>query len=212
MAAARTTRYPVAARAILPLARGLLAHPANGRLRLRLSRSPCAAKDFYRELQFFVCRIATLLLAEREGLPDADTRAVHFPGSIQTPCGKGISGLADCRLEERDYLAAVETLSRTPLDLAGLYQELLGLRPLIDLRARAFELAPAGTALRKRAGAYYTPAPLVECLLNSALDPFPNEPVPLPTLSIPALTVCDPSCGCGHFLVAAAQRIARRLA
>ena len=61
---------------------------------------------------------------------------------------------------------------------------------------------------------YYTPDPLVQCLLNSTLDPLLDEAecAPDPETALLLLTVCDPACGSGHFLVAAARRIAKRLA
>ena len=69
---------------------------------------------------------------------------------------------------------------------------------------------------------------MIECLLDSALDPVIDDTVkrgeqaasaagePDPTKTIVAellaLRVCDPACGSGHFLVAAARRIAKRVA
>ena len=60
----------------------------------------------------------------------------------------------------------------------------------------------------------------MECLLDSALDPVLEERInnfhalgyPDAASAVLALKVCDPACGSGHFLIAAAQRIARRLA
>ena len=73
---------------------------------------------------------------------------------------------------------------------------------------------------RKTTGSYYTPTSLVTCLLDSALDPVLEDRIQnfkaLGFKSVDeavlALNVCDPACGSGHFLIAAAQRIARRLA
>ncbi|HET6561197.1 MAG TPA: N-6 DNA methylase [Marmoricola sp.] len=66
----------------------------------------------------------------------------------------------------------------------------------------------AGTSTaRKVAGTWFTPVRLVEKLLDDALDPFLEE-----SDDPGALTVCDPSCGAGLFLVAVAHRIARHLA
>jgi hypothetical protein len=68
---------------------------------------------------------------------------------------------------------------------------------------------------RKTTGSYYTPDSLVQLLLKETLDPVidrkvaenPNNPE-----ALLALKVIDPACGSGHFLVAAANHIARRLA
>ena len=70
---------------------------------------------------------------------------------------------------------------------------------------------------RKKTGSYYTPTSLVECLLDSALDPLLDEACAHGTAeervaALLGLTVCDPACGSGHFLVAAARRIAKRIA
>ena len=70
---------------------------------------------------------------------------------------------------------------------------------------------------RKESGSYYTPTSLVECLLDSALDPLLDEATVRGTsqekvAALLEVTVCDPACGSGHFLVAAARRIAKRIA
>ena len=70
---------------------------------------------------------------------------------------------------------------------------------------------------RKESGSYYTPTSLVECLLDSALDPLLDEASNHGTVeervsALLDITVCDPACGSGHFLVAAARRIAKRIA
>jgi hypothetical protein len=54
----------------------------------------------------------------------------------------------------------------------------------------------------------------VQCLLDSALDPVLDDAVHQPNAeeAILALKVCDPACGSGHFLIAAAHRMAKRLA
>ena len=79
----------------------------------------------------------------------------------------------------------------------------------------AAELGAAYAALldggeRKATGSYYTPPELVERLLDSALEPVLDQTRDRPGALL-AVTVCDPACGAGYFLVAAARRIARRL-
>ena len=55
---------------------------------------------------------------------------------------------------------------------------------------------------------------LIDCLLDSALDPVLKEAAQETRgrNAILALKVVDPACGSGHFLIAAAHRIAKRLA
>ncbi|MDA2935385.1 N-6 DNA methylase, partial [Acidobacteria bacterium AH-259-D05] len=88
------------------------------------------------------------------------------------------------------------------------------LEPEVDVDAGSFDLTTVGGHERKTTGSYYTPSSLVNCLLDSALDPVLEEAAqkPEPEQSILSLKVCDPACGSGHFLIAAAHRIAKRLA
>jgi type I restriction-modification system DNA methylase subunit len=69
----------------------------------------------------------------------------------------------------------------------------------------AFNLSAAAGHGRKT-GSYYTPDSLVQCLLDSALDQSSlrrcESRIPNAILD---LKVCDPACGSGHFLVAAAS-------
>lgn len=70
---------------------------------------------------------------------------------------------------------------------------------------------------RKKTGTHYTPATLVEALLDSTLDPLLDEASDLPTRQERAqallqLTYCDPANGAAAFLVAAARRVGARLA
>ncbi|RYE78992.1 MAG: hypothetical protein EOO74_04440, partial [Myxococcales bacterium] len=62
-----------------------------------------------------------------------------------------------------------------------------------------------GADVRRSGGVFYTPAHLVEQLLDLTLEPLLAEASdPL------ALRILDPSCGAGLFLAAAAERIAAR--
>ena len=71
----------------------------------------------------------------------------------------------------------------------------------------------ATSARRRRS--YYTPDSLVQALLDTALDPVLDRieaEGPNPAEALLKLSVIDPACGSGHFLLAAANRIASRLA
>ena len=66
---------------------------------------------------------------------------------------------------------------------------------------------------RKTSGSYYTPDSLVQTLLDSALDPVLDRvesEADDPAKALLGVTVIDPGCGSGHFLLAAARRIATR--
>lgn len=99
-------------------------------------------------------------------------------------------------------------------ELGSVYESLLELHPEMNVDAGIFELRTAGGNERKTTGSYYTPDSLVQCLLDSALDPVLDEAVrqPNPEKAILDLKVCDPAAGSGHFLIAAAHRMARKLA
>ncbi len=129
---------------------------------------------------------------------------------------------------ERDRaLRAVDYRNLGSEELGSVYESLLELHPEINLQARTFVLRTAAGNERKTTGSYYTPDSLVQCLLDSALEPVIDdrlneamkkakaEGASVQTAQEQALldiTVCDPACGSGHFLIAAAHRLANRLA
>src|SRR6266567_2623672 len=111
-------------------------------------------------------------------------------------------------------------------ELGAIYESLLELVPDRD-GPYTFVLRDAAGNDRKSTGSYYTPTSLIDCLLDSTLDPVLDDATKqaeiaataagtdVPTAIAEALlsvTVCDPACGSGHFLVAAARRIAKRVA
>jgi hypothetical protein len=99
-------------------------------------------------------------------------------------------------------------------ELGGVYESLLELVPRFDRVERSFSLEALAGNLRKTSGSYYTPTALIDLVLDEALDPLLDdaEKSDHPEAALLDLTVCDPACGSGHFLVAAARRIADRLA
>jgi SOS-response transcriptional repressor LexA len=99
-------------------------------------------------------------------------------------------------------------------ELGSVYESLLELHPDVNADAPTFDLKVAAGHERKTTGSYYTPTSLIECLLDSALEPVVQEALkqPDPEKAILDLKVCDPACGSGHFLIAAAHRMANHLA
>ncbi|MFD4738725.1 Eco57I restriction-modification methylase domain-containing protein [Streptomyces virginiae] len=113
-------------------------------------------------------------------------------------------------------------------ELGSVYESLLELEPKHSATDRSFELVEVAGNSRKTTGSYYTPSSLIECLLDTTLDPVIDDAVKRgeqrataaghldPTEDMVeellSLTVCDPACGSGHFLVASARRIAKRVA
>src|SRR5579884_1033821 len=142
---------------------------------------------------------------------------------------ESVSDLHGCELANHDLLDAMRALAftqdrqrRRPVDyknlgseeLGSVYESLLELHPVIHLEAAQFDLQSAGGNERKTSGSYYTPTSLITSLLDTALDPVLEEACRQRNAeqAILNLKVCDPACGSGHFLIAAAHRIAKRLA
>jgi hypothetical protein len=129
-----------------------------------------------------------------------------------------------CFFRDGAALSRVNYRDMDSEELGSVYESLLELVPQVTLTggARKFgfigdeeEGSTKGNA-RKLTGSYYTPDSLVQELIKSALEPViartlaesPQEPVK----ALLKLTVCDPACGSGHFLLAAARRIADEVA
>lgn len=162
---------------------------------------------------------------DKRGLPAAGVPAL---GSfLWSP--DACNDIDHAHLSNRDLLAAVRQLAYTerdralhrvdfanlgPEELGSVYESLLELHPRVDTAAARFELVAAGGSERKTTGSYYTPTSLITSLLDTALDPVLDRAANAadPEVALLSLTVLDPACGSGHFLIAAAQRIATRLA
>lgn len=121
-------------------------------------------------------------------------------------------------------------------EFGSVYESLLELVPRVDLTAKSFSFVGIGDEngideegsttgnARKTSGSYYTNAELVNSLIKSALEPGlmgkieraeqmaqkRNEEMDYEK-TILSFSVVDPACGSGHFLLAAARRIAEVL-
>ncbi len=103
-------------------------------------------------------------------------------------------------------------------ELGSVYESLLDYHPIVrdDDGRLKFELA-FGTE-RKATGSYYTRPELVAELIKSALEPVIEAKLASAkspedkARALLGIKVCDPACGSGHFLLAAARRIGRELA
>ena len=174
---------------------------------------------------YYTLRLITEKLGDTYGCPELGLPALNgFLFSLEAT-----ADLNDCILANADLLDAVRALAFTmdkqrrravdyknlgSEELGSVYESLLELHPLIHLEAVTFELASASGNERKTSGSYYTPTSLITSLLDTALDPVLEEAYAQPGAerAILNLKVCDPACGSGHFLIAAAHRIAKRLA
>ena len=97
-----------------------------------------------------------------------------------------------------------------------------GLVPVVDLQAKEFRFvgidddeSTAGN-VRKSTGSYYTPSFLVDQLIKTALVPVVERTIEEnpenAEEAILKLSIIDPACGSGHFLLAAARKTAEYLA
>ena len=179
-------------------------------------------------------------LGDEDGLPRLGLAGL---GGIYDDTGTD-QILRGLELSNEHLLAAVKSLARVydksarrwrrvdyqnlgAEELGSIYESLLELVPKWSKEKREFLLDVMAGNERKSTGSYYTPTSLIDCLLDSTLDPVLDDAQKRaeveatnagtdPSLAIAdallAVTVCDPACGSGHFLVAAARRIAKRLA
>ncbi len=120
-------------------------------------------------------------------------------------------------VEQDKVLRIVDYRNLGSEELGSVYESLLELHPVMNAEARTFELSIVAGNERKTTGSYYTPDFLVQCLLDSALDPVIEDRLKKKKgeeaeQAILEVKICDPACGSGHFLIAAAHRLARYLA
>ncbi|MCY4234732.1 MAG: N-6 DNA methylase [Cyanobacteria bacterium MAG CAR2_bin_4] len=122
-------------------------------------------------------------------------------------------------LPERTGRAPVNWRAMETEELGSVYESLLELQPQLADDGRSLVFAAEASERkgnqRKTTGSYYTPASLVQALLDSALDPVLDSTEAAaadPAAALLKLSILDPACGSGHFLLAAARRLATRLA
>jgi len=109
-------------------------------------------------------------------------------------------------------------------ELGSVYESLLDFQPAINEQPEGISFELRIGSDRKSTGSYYTRPELVRELIESALVPVMQDRLAAAKDSDPAkekekkqqailsMCVCDPACGSGHFLLAAARRLGRELA
>lgn len=100
-------------------------------------------------------------------------------------------------------------------ELGSVYESLLELSPQMG-GPEGFEFIAVSGNERKTTASYYTPDSLVQALLDETLDPLIEETVKDKkpddaAEALLSLRIIDPACGSGHFLLAAARRIAAKV-
>jgi hypothetical protein len=151
-------------------------------------------------------------LFSADATPDLDVAAL--PNQNLLDAVRALAYTVDGRT-----LRSVDYKNLGPEELGSVYESLLELHPEMNVDAGTFNLTSASGHERKTTGSYYTPSSLIQVLLDSALDPVLAERLKNADASPEAreaaildLKVCDPAVGSGHFLIAAAHRLARHLA
>ncbi len=143
--------------------------------------------------------------------------------------------LDKCAIDNHDLLTAIRHLSLyenkglwrrvnyTALDveeLGSVYESLLDYTPKVTIIEGIYHFRLVTGSERKTTGSYYTPPELVGQLIKSALEPVIEDKlkgcvtqgVREKETALLSLKICDPACGSGHFLLAAARRIGKELA
>ncbi|HPH40500.1 MAG TPA: N-6 DNA methylase [Candidatus Fermentibacter daniensis] len=130
-----------------------------------------------------------------------------------------VRALTQVRVDKR--LSRVDFRNLGAEELGSIYEALLELHPDFTPGFGGFKLETASGNERKTTGSYYTPTSLINELLDSALVPVMDKAVNDgkraggangAVKALLDLKVCDPACGSGHFLIAAAHRMAKKLA
>ncbi|RZB15661.1 SAM-dependent DNA methyltransferase [Streptomyces sp. F001] len=213
------------------------AYFSSARLRRHAQRRRGTAHgDLYQALRFVLAG-----LGNDDGLPELglpglggifdDTEAdkvLHALSLSNEPLLEAVRALSIVRDTSSKRNRVVDYRHLDAEELGSIYESLLELVPKHNATERTFELVELAGNARKTTGSYYTPSSLIDCLLDSTLDPViddavkrgeiratrSGQPDPGPAIveELLNLTVCDPACGSGHFLVAAARRIAKRVA
>lgn len=190
---------------------------------LTLSLAGTPHPDLWKVFQF-----VTEKLGSDTGCPDLALPAL---GSFLWSAA-ATADLNACLISNRQVLTAVHALVfvkdgnvRRAVDyrhlgaeeLGSVYESLLELHVEVNPVTKTFRLNTVAGNERKTSSSYYSPDSLVQCLLDSALDPVMAEAVKGKSgedaaKALLALKICDPAVGSGHFLIAAAHRLAKRVA
>jgi hypothetical protein len=146
---------------------------------------------------------------------------------------KTLAQMADYGIDNHDLLKAIRGLSLysakgllrrvnyAALDveeLGSVYESLLDFTPQISIKQGIYQFDLVTGSDRKTTGSYYTPSELVAQLIKSALEPVIEErlkdleEIGVKQHALLSLKICDPACGSGHFLLAAARRVGKELA
>lgn len=151
-------------------------------------------------------------------------------------CSDTLGDLEDCAIDNHDLSLAIRQLSLYEQkghlqrvnygaldveELGSVYESLLDFQPQVTHREGLWEFQLVMASNRKMTGSYYAPPELVGQLVKNALEPViadrlealgKDATVAQQERALLKLKICDPACGSGHFLLAAARRVGKELA
>lgn len=148
-----------------------------------------------------------------------DLQGTHLYNDVLLAAMQRLSLFEDHRVRQRVNYSALDVE-----ELGSVYESLLDFQPAFTEQPEGMSFELRTGSERKSTGSYYTRPDLVRELIESALVPVMQDRLALAKDSDPAkerkkrqqailsMSVCDPACGSGHFLLAAARRLGRELA
>jgi hypothetical protein len=128
-----------------------------------------------------------------------------------------LTGLTLTR-SEQGALVAVNYNDLDVEELGSIYEGLLELHPVLDTSTGMPLFSFTAGSERKLTGSYYTRHDLVAQLIRTALLPVMEDRLKgkrtkeEQEAALLSITVLDPACGSGHFLLAAARKLSEKLA
>ena len=154
-------------------------------------------------------------LFEEDRCPDLDTAKLSNAALLEAV--RAIGWFYD---EQSQSRTRINYQALNTEEFGSVYESLLELHPQINGSGANLRFSLGGVAgsERKTSGSYYTPEDLVRLLILSALLPVIRDRLSKATTqqekreALLAIRVLDPACGSGHFLLAAARRLALELA
>ena len=147
-------------------------------------------------------------------LPDLEESFINNENLLKAVASFSYFTPKDGKVRRRINYAALDVE-----ELGSVYESLLEYQPVFSKISDMPEFDFIAGTERKTTGSYYTRPELVKELVKSALMPVIEDRLADARKSkqdeekaLLSIRVCDPACGSGHFLLAAARRIAYELA
>jgi len=143
----------------------------------------------------------------------------HLSNAVLLTAIGRLSLFEDHRVRQRVNYSALDVE-----ELGSVYESLLDFQPVFTEQSEGLSFELRIGSERKSTGSYYTRPELVRELIESALVPVMLDRMAdakdsdaakekeKQKQAILSMSVCDPACGSGHFLLAAARRLGRELA